>query len=64
MHTSKVTERIKAKAFELLDQHPEGLRYSELHAKILASDADFKPNTINGSLVSGYKSNKSNWLAV
>lgn len=50
MHTKKVTERIKAKALELLAQHPEGLRYSELHAKILATDSSFKPNTINGCI--------------
>lgn len=50
MQPTKVTERIKAKALELLDQHPEGLRYSELHAKILAFDSNFKPNTINGCI--------------
>jgi hypothetical protein len=50
MKTAKVTERIKAKAFELLDQYPEGLRYSELHAKILAMDSTLNPNTINGSI--------------
>lgn len=50
MPPTKVTERIKAKALELLDQHPEGLRYSELHAKILAYDGNFKPNTINGCI--------------
>lgn len=47
---TKITERIKAAAFELLKQHPEGLRYSELHAKILARDSSFKPNTINGCI--------------
>jgi hypothetical protein len=46
----KVTERIKSKAFELLEQHPEGLRYSELKAKIQASDSGFNSNTINGSI--------------
>jgi hypothetical protein len=50
MQTTKVTERIKAKALELLGQHPEGLRYSELHAKILETDGAFKPNTINGCI--------------
>jgi len=47
---TKITERIKAKAFELLEQHPEGLRFSQLHAKILATDQTFNPNTINGSI--------------
>lgn len=46
----KVTERIKAKAFELLELHPEGLRYSELHLKIKQSDNSFNENTINGSI--------------
>jgi len=50
MQLSKVTERIKAKAFELLEQHPDGLRYSELHSKIQAADSGFKSNTINGSI--------------
>lgn len=50
MQPTKVTERIKAKALELLEQHPEGLRYSELHEKILEADGTFKPNTINGCI--------------
>lgn len=48
MQPKKVTERIKDKAFELLNQHPNGLRYSELHKKIQDSDPTFNPNTING----------------
>lgn len=50
MQPTKVTERIKTKALELLELHPEGLRYSELHTMILATDASFKPNTINGCI--------------
>ena len=50
MQPIKVTERIKAKAFELLEQHPEGLRYSELKSKIEASDNSFNSNTINGCI--------------
>lgn len=50
MQPHKVTERIKEKAFELLEQHPEGLRYSELHSKIQAADREFNPNTINGCI--------------
>jgi len=48
MQSSKVTERIYAKAFELLEQHPEGLHFSELHSKIEASDLSFHPKTVNG----------------
>lgn len=50
MQPRRVTERIKNKAFELLQQHPEGLRYSELRDKIQASDPAFNGNTINGSI--------------
>ena len=48
MQSSKVTERINAKAFELLEQHPEGLRFSELRSKIEESDHNFHPKTVNG----------------
>ena len=50
MQSTKITERIKAKALALLEEHPEGLRYSELHAKILETDGTFKPNTVNGCI--------------
>ena len=46
--TSTVTGRIYTKAFELLEQHPEGLRWSELISKIEASDRSFHPKTVNG----------------
>ena len=48
MQSLKVTERIYAKAFELLEQHPEGLRFSELRSRIEASDHNFHPKTVNG----------------
>lgn len=48
MQFSKVTHRINAKAFELLEQHPEGLRWSELLTKIQASDPTLHPKTVNG----------------
>jgi hypothetical protein len=48
LHSSKVTERIYAKAFELLEKNPEGLRWSELLAKIQATDPAFHPKTVNG----------------
>ena len=46
----KITQRIKEAAFDLLKAHPEGLRYSELAEKILERDANFNPNTIQGSI--------------
>ena len=48
MKSLKITERINAKAFELLEQHPEGLHWSELLLKIKASNPNFHPKTING----------------
>lgn len=48
LQLSKVTHRINAKALELLEQHPEGLRWSELLASIKASDPSFHPKTVNG----------------
>ena len=44
----KITERIYAKAFELLEQHPEGLRFTELRSKIEESDRSLHPKTVNG----------------
>jgi len=48
LKSSTVTGRIYIKVFELLEQHPEGLRWSELLAKINESDSDFHPKTVNG----------------
>ena len=45
---SFVTHRINAKALELLDQHPDGLRWSELLAAIEESDHTLHPKTVNG----------------
>jgi hypothetical protein len=44
----KVTERIYAKAFELLEKNPKGLHWSVLRAKIQESDPAFHPKTVNG----------------
>lgn len=48
MQSSKVTHRINAKAFELLEAHPEGLRWSEMLSEIKASDPTFHSKTVNG----------------
>jgi hypothetical protein len=50
MQSPKITEKIKAKAFEMLELAPEGLRYSELRNKIQSADPNFNSNTINGSI--------------
>lgn len=46
--TTPVTHRIYATALELLEQHPEGLRWSELLAAVQAADPGFHPKTVNG----------------
>jgi hypothetical protein len=48
MQSSTITGRINATALELLEAHPEGLRWSELNEKIASSDPSFHPKTING----------------
>lgn len=48
IHSSRVTERINATALEILDKHPNGLRWSELLSEIKTSDPTFHPKTVNG----------------
>ncbi|OGD67975.1 hypothetical protein A3I18_00090 [Candidatus Campbellbacteria bacterium RIFCSPLOWO2_02_FULL_35_11] len=48
MNKPTITGQINAKVFELLEQHPEGLRWSELLSKIKKSNPDFHPKTVNG----------------
>jgi hypothetical protein len=45
-----ITQRIKDAAFDLLKDHPAGLRYSELVGRILQRDASFNPNTVQGTI--------------
>ena len=45
---STITGRIYAKALELLEQHPEGLRFTELRSNIEAAYPMFHPKTVNG----------------
>ena len=48
--SKNVTEKIKDKAFELLKDNPDGLRYSELVKFISENDEKLNRNTINGSI--------------
>ncbi len=48
MQHVKITHRINAKALELLEAHPEGVRWSELLRQIQASDPGLHPKTVNG----------------
>jgi len=50
INKSTITGRIYAKAFELLDKHPEGLHWSELISKIKEAEPGFHPKTVNGSI--------------
>lgn len=48
MSKTTITGRVFATALELLEQHPEGIRWVDLNAKIGASDPSLHPKTING----------------
>lgn len=48
INLSTITGRINAKALELLEQNTEGIRWTELNKKIMESDANFHPKTVNG----------------
>jgi len=45
---AKIGERIIARAFEILEAKPEGLRFAEFARQIAASDASFNIRTIHG----------------
>ena len=48
INSPKITERINAKALELLENNPKGLQWSELLSKINESDSNYHPKTVNG----------------
>jgi hypothetical protein len=50
MCKASVTGGIYAKELEFLEQHPKGLHWSELAAKIKGSDPNFHPKTVNGCI--------------
>ncbi|MFA7319170.1 MAG: hypothetical protein WC022_01045 [Parcubacteria group bacterium] len=50
MSNLTITDRMNETIFELLEQYPAGLRWSELLSKVKASDSSFHPKTINGSI--------------
>ena len=50
MEKSTITGRIDAKALEMLEQNPEGLRWVELAEKVRESDPSFHPKTVNGCI--------------
>ena len=48
INPSAITGRINAKALDLLEEHPEGLRWTDLLSKIKESDTSLHPKTVNG----------------
>ena len=50
MRQPKLRERIRAIAFQLLEQNPQGLRYSDLHKKICLLDTKLNSSTVNTSI--------------
>jgi len=46
--SATITGRIYAKALELLEEHPEGFRFTELRIKIEEAYPNFHPKTVNG----------------
>lgn len=43
-----ITGQIYDKIFELLAQHPDGIRWTDLSKMITTAHPDFHPKTING----------------
>jgi hypothetical protein len=50
MKATRVTQRIKKAAFDVLKDHPNGLSYSALKREVQRIDAAFNSNTINGCI--------------
>lgn len=50
MKKPTITGQINTKIFELLEQHHDGLRWSELILKIKKSNSNLHPKTINGCI--------------
>lgn len=48
MKNKGITEQINQTALRLLDEHPEGIRWTDLNAMIQSSDKSLHPKTING----------------
>ncbi len=43
-----ITGRINLKALEIIEQNPEGVRWTDLLKQIQASDPSLHPKTVNG----------------
>ena len=49
MTTTTLTAQIRKFAFEILEDRPDGIRYSEMKRAIFEKNSSFKPNTIGGA---------------
>lgn len=47
---STLTEQIYTKIFDLLESHPQGLHWSDLLKKVIKSNPNFHPKTVNGCI--------------
>ena len=50
MSKASIGKKIKDRALSILGQYPEGIRYSDLRAKILENDNTLNPNTVSGNI--------------
>jgi hypothetical protein len=48
INPNTITGRINARALELLDQNPDGIRWTDLNKMIEESDPSLHPKSING----------------
>jgi len=48
INPSTITGRINAKALELIEAEPEGIRWVDLLKQIQISDQSYHPKTVNG----------------
>jgi len=48
MNAPTIREQVENKIFELLEQHPEGLNWTDLAKMVQVPDNRFHPKTVNG----------------
>lgn len=48
LNPSTITGRINITILDLLDKHPDGMRWTDLLSVIQESDPSFHPKTVNG----------------
>lgn len=50
LNPETITGRINIKLLEILDQHPDGVRWVELARAVKTADASVHPKTLNGCI--------------